>query len=55
MEKKNKKRMRTLEKVLIVLNTFFCAWIVISYADVLLHQLSGGTDAAWNLFVIIAA
>lgn len=29
-----------------------CLWNVVSYIDVIAHNLSGGTDHAWNLYVI---
>lgn len=29
------------------------AWLAISWIDIMTHQASGGTDAAWNLFNII--
>lgn len=29
------------------------AWIVASYINVLQWQTNGGTDAAWNFFVIL--
>lgn len=29
------------------------AWVAISWLDVIAHQFTGGTDAAWNFFNII--
>ena len=28
------------------------AWVAISWLDVIAHQFSGGTDAAWNFFTL---
>lgn len=29
------------------------AWFTVSFIDVLMHNLSGGTDASWNFFNIL--
>ena len=28
-------------------------WVALSYIDIITHNLSGGTDAKWNLFTSI--
>lgn len=30
----------------------FFGWLFISWFDVMAHQTTGGTDAAWNIFNI---
>lgn len=43
---------KLLEKTYILTSVTFIGWFTISFADVVLNQGCGGTDASWNLFVM---
>lgn len=43
------------EIVLVVIGALLGAWLIVSYFDVIAHNLDGGTDAWWNFFVILFA
>lgn len=45
--------MKKLEIIVSILCISFFAWFIISYADILIHQNHGGTDAVWNFFNIV--
>ena len=38
---------------LFAVSMFFIAWFVISYIDIITHNLSGGTNWKWNLLVLL--
>ena len=52
--KKKNKEGKFNDFITIFIAVLFIAWVAISYIDVLMHQQTGGTDALWNLFVIIS-
>jgi hypothetical protein len=62
--RKNEQHKHTTKGVNIMKYNFFkiafyaivillCAWIAVSYVDVINHQNCGGTDAMWNFFIIM--
>lgn len=38
------------QKILFTIGFIFCAWVGISYIDILANNLHSGTLAFWNLF-----
>ena len=35
---------------ILIICLIFIGWFAISYIDVLVHNLSGGSDNSWNMF-----
>lgn len=56
-KRKIKRNIKTVKDViagiLFTISILFCAWIILSYVDVVSHNLSGGTDNPYNYFVLI--
>lgn len=42
---------KKLEIIMYVLIGLFVVYGIVCYADILAHNLSGGSDASWNLLV----
>ena len=42
-----------IKLILFSLLTIFVVWNVVSYIDIMLYQLRGGTDHPWNIFLLI--
>lgn len=45
--------MKTFKIIMYVICILFLVWISISYLDICAHNLSGKSDASWNLFNIM--
>lgn len=43
--------LKRLEVLWYVMIGLFVVYVVVCYADILAHNLSGGTDNSWNLLV----
>lgn len=54
---KNKKYHWNIKKFLsnmyFAVSVAFLLWMLASYLDVITHNLSGGTDAKWNLLLMM--
>ena len=40
------------DNIIYIIGTLLSVWIAISCYDVIAHQFTGGTDAAWNFWVV---
>ena len=43
--------MKILEKIFLVVIIAVVAYGIICYADILAHNLSGGSENSWNIFL----
>lgn len=53
IKRKIKKVKDIVSGIIFAISILFCAWILISYIDIMAHNLSGGTDNPYNYFVMI--
>ena len=49
-----KKIKKIFQSVYLAISIMLIAWVIISYIDVVSHNLSGGTDDPYNFFVVMA-
>jgi hypothetical protein len=51
-----KKALSVIEVVMLITSFLFCAWLVISWADIVLHNTNPNPEyLSWNIFTLLFA
>jgi hypothetical protein len=45
--------MRKVENIITIIMCLLFVWVAVSYADVVINNLDGGTNKTWNLIYIL--